>query len=70
MAPKTTTGIQLMRYTDRGDYALLGGPLQSPVSFPADAVFADIASRARLSNGYWLRATPKPNATTWTWVQL
>lgn len=66
---QTTTGIFLFRHNQTGAYSLTreGRPT---LRYSADASLDWISKRAGLSNGYWLRDTPKPNATTWTWVQL
>lgn len=69
MATKTTTGIKLAQHNASGLYRL-NRPDHRPLTISSRCSLDDCATAAGLSNGYWLRDTPTPSETTWTWVQL
>lgn len=69
MAPKTTTGILLIRDNRSAAWSLTR-PDRPAKRYDADTTLTEITMLAGLIDGYWLRSTPTPTATTWTWVQL
>lgn len=69
MTAQATTRIVLRQLHPSGRWSL-SRPGEAAQNFDAAQTLNSIIARVGLGAGYWLRTTPEPGATVWTWVAL